>query len=139
MYFFLFKLRYNLCPVMCKVSMVSDCLHNCLLPFFHLTMCEHFPGIKYVSTFEKILMLGKIEGRRRRGRQDVWMASSTQWTWVWVDSESWWWTGKPGVLRLMGLQRVGHDWATELNWTDIKMTTWYTTVCGSLFKWLLDN
>ena len=47
----------------------SDCLHNCLLPFFHLTMCEHFPGIKYVSTFEKILMLGKIEGRRRRGRQ----------------------------------------------------------------------
>ena len=42
--------------------------------------------------------------------------SLTQWTRVWVNSRSWWWTGKPGVLRFMGLQRVGHDWATELNW-----------------------
>ena len=41
----------------------------------------------------------------------------TQWTWVWVNSGSWWWTGKPGVLQFMGSQRVGHDWATELNWT----------------------
>ena len=39
------------------------------------------------------------------------------WTWVWVNSRSWWWTGRPGVLRFMGLQRVGHDWATELNYT----------------------
>ena len=46
--------------------------------------------------------------------QDGWMASLTQWTWVWVDSRSWWWTGRPGVLRFMGSQRVGHDWATEL-------------------------
>ena len=46
------------------------------------------------------------------------MASLTRWTWVWVNSESWWWTGRPGVLGFMGLQRVGHDWATELNWTD---------------------
>ena len=46
------------------------------------------------------------------------MASLTQWTWVWVDSWNWWWTGMPGVLRLMGLQRVGHNWATELNWTE---------------------
>ena len=50
---------------------------------------------------------------------DGWMASPTQWAWVWVDSGSWWWTGRPGVLRFMGSQRVGHDWATELNWTDI--------------------
>ena len=42
----------------------------------------------------------------------------TQWTWVWVISGSWWWTGRPGVLRLMWLQRVGHDWETELNWTE---------------------
>ena len=48
---------------------------------------------------------------------DGWMASPTRWTWVWVNSGSWWWTGRPGVLRFMGLQRVGHDWATELNWT----------------------
>ena len=47
---------------------------------------------------------------------DGWMASPTRWTWVWVNSRSWWWTGRPGVLRFMGLQRVGHDWATELNW-----------------------
>ena len=45
---------------------------------------------------------------------DGWMASLTRWTWVWVNSGSWWWTGKPGVLRFIGSQRVGHDWATEL-------------------------
>ena len=46
------------------------------------------------------------------------MASLTRWTWVWVNSGSWWWTGRPGVLLFMGSQRVGHDWATELNWTE---------------------
>ena len=47
---------------------------------------------------------------------DGWMASLTWWTWVWVNSGSWWWTGKPGVLSwFMGLQRVGHNWVTELN------------------------
>ena len=49
---------------------------------------------------------------------DGWMASPTLWTWVWVNSGNWWWTGRPGVLRFMGSQRVGHNWATELNWTD---------------------
>ena len=44
-----------------------------------------------------------------------WMASPTWWTWVWVNSGSWWWTGRPGMLHCMGLERVGHDWATELN------------------------
>ena len=55
------------------------------------------------------------EGDDRGG--DGWMASPTPWTWVWVDSGSWWWTGRPGVLQFMGSQRIGHDWATELNWT----------------------
>jgi len=50
---------------------------------------------------------------------DDWMASLTQWTWVWMDSGIWWWTGRPGVLRLMESQRVGHDWVTELNWHEI--------------------
>ena len=50
---------------------------------------------------------------------DGWMASPTQWTWVWVDSGSWWGTGRPGVLWFMGSQRVGHDWATELNWAEL--------------------
>ena len=64
-------------------------------------------------------ILGGIGGRRRRGRQRMsgWMASPTRWTWVWVNSGSWWWTGRPGVLRFMGSQRVRHNWATELNWT----------------------
>ena len=53
---------------------------------------------------------------------DGWMASPTQWTWVWVNSRSWWWTGRSGVLQFMGLQRVGHDWATELNWYVVQMT-----------------
>ena len=52
------------------------------------------------------------------------MASSTQWTWVWVNSVSWWWTGRPGMLQSMGSQGVGHDWATELNWTE--------KICNSL-------
>ena len=51
---------------------------------------------------------------------DGWMASPTQWTWVWVNSRSWWWTGRPGVLWFMGSQRVGHDWMTELNWTEFQ-------------------
>ena len=72
------------------------------------------------DSFEKTLMLGKIDGRRKRGWQKMrqLMASSTQWTWVWVNSRSWWWTGRPGVLQSMGSQRVGHDWGTELNWTE---------------------
>ena len=49
---------------------------------------------------------------------DGWMASQTRWTWVWVSSRSWRWTGKPGVLQCMGSQTVEHDWATELNWTE---------------------
>ena len=47
-----------------------------------------------------------------------WMASLTQWTWVWVNSRSWWWTGRPGMLQSLGSQRVKHDWVTELNWTE---------------------
>ena len=50
---------------------------------------------------------------------DGWMALPTRWTWVWVNSGSWWWTGRPSVLRFMGSQRVGHDWATELKWSDL--------------------
>ena len=70
------------------------------------------------DSFEKTLMLEKIEGRREGDNRgwDGWMASLTQWTWVWVDFGSWWWTGRPGVLRFMGSQRVGYNWATELNW-----------------------
>ena len=66
----------------------------------------------------------KIEGRRRGDDRgwNGWMASLTQWTWVWVDSGSWWWTGKPGVLRFRGSQRVGLNWVSEL--TEIKSFWW---------------
>ena len=71
-----------------------------------------------VDSLEKSLMLGGIGGRRRR----VWdgcMASPTRWRWVWVNSRSWWWTGRPGVLQFMGSQSQTQlsDW-TELNWTE---------------------
>ena len=75
-----------------------------------------------VDSLEKTLMLEGIGGRRRRGWQRMrWLdgitdsMASTQ-TWVWGDSGSWWWTRRPGVLQFMKSQRVGHDWATELNW-----------------------
>ena len=58
----------------------------------------------------------KAGGEGGHRRWDGLMASPTKWTWVWVDSGRWWWTGRPGVLWFMGSQRVGHDWATELNW-----------------------
>ena len=58
----------------------------------------------------------KAGGEGKDRGWDGWMAPPTQWTWVWVSSRNWWWTGKPGMLRSMGLQRVGHDWAIELNW-----------------------
>ena len=60
----------------------------------------------------------KVGGEVDNRGWDGWMASPTQCTWVWARSGRWWWTGKPGVMQSMGLQRVGHYWATELNWTD---------------------
>ena len=68
------------------------------------------------DSFENTLMLGKIEGGGKEDNRawDGWMASPTQQTWVWVNSRSWWWTGRPGVLQSMGFQRLRHNWATEL-------------------------
>ena len=83
---------------------------------------QYFGHLKRrVDSLEKTLML---EGLGARGEGDDrgwegWMASLTWWTWVWVNSGSWWLTGRPGMLQSMGSQRVGHDWATELNWTSI--------------------
>ena len=73
-----------------------------------------------VDSLEKTLMLGGIGGRKRKGRQRMrWLDGITDSMDVsWVNSVSSWWTGRPGVLWLMGSQRVGHDWATVLNWTE---------------------
>ena len=87
-------------------------------------MLQHRSLLKIIC-WER-LKAGEGDDRGWDGR----MASPNQWTWVWVSSRSWWWTGKPGVLQSMGSQRVTHDWATELNWTD-KLTHTYR-LCFSL-------
>ena len=79
------------------------------------TWCEELTHLKRSWCWER-LRAGEGDDRG----WDGWLASPTQWTWVWVGSGSWWWTGRPGVLWFMGSQRVGHDWATELNWTEAK-------------------
>ena len=63
----------------------------------------------------------KVGGEGDKRGWDGWMASPTRWTWVLVASGSWWWTGKPGVLQSMGLQRVRHNWVAELNWTTTEL------------------
>ena len=73
--------------------------------------------MRRTDSFEKTLMLGEIEGRRRRGLQRMrWLDGITQWTWVWVSSRSWWWTGRPDMVQSIGLQSQTQlsDW-TELN------------------------
>ena len=86
-----------------------------------MTKLQYFGLLLWkTDLLEKFLTLGKIEGRKRRDDRgwDGWMATLTQWTWVWTSSSSWWWTGKPGMLPSMGLQRVRYDWGIELNWTE---------------------
>ena len=83
---------------------------------------------KRADSFEKTLMLGNIEGRRRRGRQRMrWLDGITNsMEQVWVNSGILWWTGGPGMLQSMRSRRVGHDWVTELNW---KIVIWH---CSSV-------
>ena len=85
------------------------------------------------DSLEKTLMLGKIDRRWKGDNRgwDGWMASLTQWTWVLVNSRSWWWTGRPGMLQFRGSQRVGHDWATELNWRIIFTDILFSSVAQS--------
>ena len=76
------------------------------------TWCKELTDLKRPWCRERLRAGGEGDDRG----WDGWMASPTQWTWVWVDSGSWWWTGRPGMLRFMGSQRVRPDWITELNW-----------------------
>ena len=84
------------------------------------TSCEELTHWKRPWCWERSKAGGEGDDRG----WDGWMASPIQWTWVWVSSRSWWWTGKPGVLQSMGLQRGGHDWATELKHSVYSMRLW---------------
>ena len=93
--------------------------------------------MKRVNSLEKTRCW---EGLGARGEGDDrgwdgWMASLTQWTWVWVNFGSWWWTGRPGVLWFMGSQRVGHDWATELNWIKLNTSHEVGTTIITYYRW----
>ena len=89
------------------------------------------------DSLEKTLRLGKTEGGWRTDDRgwDGWMASPTQWTWVWVNSGSWWWTGRPGVLQSMESQRIGHDWVTELTKLQIDFSSaWMFSI--TVYVWM---
>ena len=96
--------------------------------FYCVHICEELTHWKRLWCWEGLGAGG--EGNDRGW--DVWMASPTQWTWVWVNSGSWWCTGRPGVLQFMGSQRVGYDWATELNWTEYWNAFTFSPVDGYL-------
>ena len=86
------------------------------------TWCEELTHWKRPWCWEGLGAGGKGDNKG----WDRWIASPTWWTWVWVNSGSWWWTGRPGVLQFMGSQRVGHNWVTELNWTYKENSIWLT-------------
>ena len=111
-------------------SIIKEISPGCLLEGLMLKLkLQYFGHLMWrVDSLENTLMLGGIGDRRRRDDRgwDGWMASLTRWTWVWVNSGSWWWTGRPGMLWFMGLQRVRHDWVTELNPQIIQFYFWFT-------------
>ena len=99
-------------------SILKEISLGCSLEGMMLKMKFQYFGylMRRVDSLEKTLMLGGIGGRRRSGRQRMrWLMASPTWTWVWVNSRSCWWTGRSGVLQFRGSQRVGHDWASEVN------------------------
>ena len=100
-------------------SILKEISLKCSLEGLMLKMkLQYFGHLMWrTDSLEKTLLLGKIEGRRRRGRQRMrWLDGITDFMDMsWVSSGSWWWTGKPGVRQSMGLQRVRHEWPTELN------------------------
>ena len=109
--------RWNLL-ILKEIS--PECSFEGLMLKLKLQYFGHF--MQRVDSLEKILMLGGIGGRRRRGwPRTRWLDGITDS--MRVNSGRWWWTGRPGVLRFMGLQRVGHDWATELNCIQTDNTT----------------
>ena len=105
-------------------SILKEISSECSLEGWMLKLKLQYFGhlTQRTESLEKTLMVGKIGGGGGGGGDDRgwdgWMASPTQWTWVWISSGSWWWTARPGVLQSMGLQRVRHDWVTQL-WPNV--------------------
>ena len=103
-------------------SILKEISPGCSLEGLMLKLNLQYFGhlIWRADSFEKTMTLGKIEGRRRRGWQRMkWLDGTTSLMDMrLVDSGSWWWTGRPGMLQSMGSPRVRHNWATELNWTE---------------------
>ena len=85
------------------------------------TWGEELTHLKRPWCWERLKAGGEGDDRGLNGC----MASPTRWTWGWVDSGSWWWTGRPGVLQFMGSQRVRHDWVTELNWCVLTLVLFF--------------
>ena len=99
-------------------SILKEISPGCSLEGLMLKLKLQYFGhlMQRADSFEKTLMLGKIEGRRRRGRQRMKLLDGiTNSVDMSLKSRSWWWTGKSGMMQIMGKQRVRHDWATELN------------------------
>ena len=121
-------------------SILKEISPGCSLEGLMLKLKLQYFGhlMQRVDSLEKTLMLGGIGGRRRRGWQRMrWLDGITDsMAWVWVNSRSLWWAGRPGVLQFMGSQRVRHDWVTELNWTfnltQIIKEIFYSHVIGKL-------
>ena len=109
-------------------SILKEISPGCSLEGLMLKLKLQYFGLlmRRADSFEKTLMLGKAGGEGNDRGWEGWMSSLTQWAWVWVNSGSCWWTGRPGVLQSMGSQRVGHDWVTELNWTELKQLSMHT-------------
>ena len=100
-------------------SILKEISPGCSLEGLMLKLKLQYFGhlMQRVDSLERLWCWEGLGAGREGEDRDGWMASPTRWTWVWVNSRSWWWTGRPGVLRFMESQRVWHNWGTELNWT----------------------
>ena len=122
-------IHWSLRPRSCFLNFVPDVwgrlgydrgggIHICILP----KSLQHFGHLMWrTDSLKKTLMLKKIGEGDDRGC-DGWMASPTRWIWVWGSFRSWWWTGKPVVLQSKGSQTIGHNWATQLSWSELKVS-----------------
>ena len=120
-------------------SILKEISLGCSLEGLMLKLKLQFSGhlMWRADSLENTLILGKLRagGEGDDRGWDGWMTTPTRWTWVWVDSGSWWWTGRPGMLRFMGSQRVRNDWATELNCTEWTHLRWQFGKINQNFKW----